>query len=630
MKKTLLTFAAILCACLMNAQPIPSEVAEPGAKGLLPEPNEMSPARDRELPILTLSDVGFSPLIINGIVDIEANLKFPMVEEVGCEYYTLQHRVHGTGTWETMREGEETKIIGNRSIGVSPEIYAITDYRLVLHGGGLDGYVSNTVTAKPISVISRYTSWNESPMVEHCMVGIPVGSGFSVSAETYNSGDIKKYATEENPEYFSYQWYRRNPYNADMEPISGASNSIYTPTTDDLGYELVLQVGGDKQHLDFSLYHAFAGVVCVPVQASIEYLGSDGFILNTDYVIPEPQKMFVLGESWMEDAPTLNPNCISETAPGQYVFRMTEEEYNYSVYELANPAYFLTFIYKFEGAEEGEEELWYREVQIMSDRYKGQLSVKALQGGTAVPAIIDVIGKNIDGKWDVVASQEVNAETGEAVFQQDWEADTDDRIFFGEYYVKARNTASTMETFYPSTPLWTSASLVDIVSENMWEPKQVEINLLTMPAPLAGTGLIEGNINTGLASESQRKAPAQDGITVYLLDDANSIVAQTTTDYNGNFRFENVPFGSYTVLPNIAGYTVVAPTEVTLTAANPSVSDVFYSVSDDEVIPTGICKPAHADTNIESIWSLSGIQKQTRGLNIIRMSDGSIRKIISK
>lgn len=630
MKKTLLLLAVTLFTGLMNAQPVPSEVAEPGAKGLLPQPKDIAPARPRELPILTLSDVGFDPFIVNGMVDIEANLKFPMVEEVGCEYYTIQFRVRGREEWETMTQGEDTWTISGNSIGVSPEIYAMTDYRLVLHGGERDGYVSNTVTAKPISIISRYTGWSESPTVEHCMVGIPVGSGFSVSAETYNSGDFKKYSTEENPEYFTYQWYRSNPYNADIEPIRGATESIYTPTVDDLGYGLLLQVGGDNVHLDFSLYHAFAGVVCIPVQASVGYIGSDGFILNTDYVIPEPQKMFVLGVSWMEDAPALDPNCISQAAPGQYVFRMTEEQYNYNIYELDSPAYFLTFIYKFGGAEEGEEELWYREVQIMSDRFKGQLNVKALQEGTAVPTTIDVIGKDIDGKWGVVASQEVNAETGEAVFQQDWETDTDSRIFFGEYYVKARSTASTMETFYPSTPIWTSASLVDIASENMWDPRQVDIALQLSPAPLTGTGLIEGNVDTGLPKESLRRAMAREGITVYLLDAANNIVSQCTTDADGSFYFEHLPFGTYTVLPNIAGYTVMAPTEVTLSAERPIVSDVYYSMSDDQVIPTGIGSTTISNATVQGIWSLSGIQKPTRGLNIVRMSDGTMKKIIRK
>lgn len=628
MNRTLLLVAVLTSTALTFAQPTPSAVEVPGGKGPLPQMADIAPAREGEIPILTLSHVGFSPTIINGHVDIEANLSFPMVEEVGCEYYTAQYKAHGATEWETMKSGGETWQISERSVGICPDIYYVTDYRLVLHGGEKDGLVSNTVTAKPLGMASRYTGWSESPSVEHCMVGIPIGESFTFSAETYKDGNITSYSVEENPDNFRYQWYRNNPSNGDREPIRGATDRIYTPQPEDIGYQLVLEVSGDKEHLDFYLYHPFNGDVCVPVQACPTYLGSDGFILNTDYIIPEPQKMFVQGESWMEDAPVFNPSCISEVAPGQYMFRLPEEEYNYCIFELANPGYFLTFIYKDIW---GDGEDWYREVQIMTDRYKGMLTVKVQQDGSPAQTTIDVIGKNIDGDWGVVASGEVNAETGEAVFEQNWETDTDTRIFCGEYYVKARATASTMETYYPATPLWMSATLVDITDESAWDPKLLEINLLPMPAPLAGTGVIEGTVNTDQPAVGRRKAAgAQAGIIVYLLDDAGNVVAQTSTDDGGKYRFENVPFGSYTVLPNIDGYNVEAPTEVTLSTESPTISDVDYTVTDDTVIPTVIPTTAASNTTIQSVWSISGCLGATHGLNIVRMSDGTAKKIIMK
>lgn len=628
MKKNLLVLAMLLCTSLMNAQPIPSAVEVPGGKGQLPQASDIAPAREGEIPILTLSHVGFSPLIINGYVDIEANLSFPMVEEMGCEYYTAQYKAHGTTEWETMQSGGEPWHIGERTVGISPDIYYVTDYRLVLHGGEKDGLVSNTVTAKPLSMASRYTGWSESPSIEHCMVGVPIGESFSVSAETYKNGNITGYSTEENPEVFTYQWYRRNPNNRDTEEIAGATNPIYTPTTEDLGYQLVIGVGGDKEHLDFSLYHPLHGVVCVPVQASVGYIGNDGFVLNTDYIIPEPQKMFVQGESWMEDAPVFDPNCISEVSPGRYMFRLPEEEYNYCIYELANPAYFLTFIYKDIW---GDGEDWYREVQLMTDRYKGMLTVKPQLSGNAVSTIVDVIGKNIDGGWTVVASQEVN-ENGEAVFEQDWENNTDTRVFLGDCYVKAHATDNTLETYYPSTPIWASASPVSIESDNAWDPKQVEINLQPVPAPMTGSGVIEGTVSSASANYAKAKAAAlQTSIMVYLLDaQTGEIVAQATTDEDGRFRFENVPFGTYKVLPNIDGCTVSTPVNVELTAENPVVSDVDYTVTEDKVIPDGIRATTISGSAVQGIWSLSGYQNATRGLNIIRYSDGTTRKILMK
>lgn len=619
----------LLCTCLTYAQPTPSQVEVPGSKGLLPKTADITPAREGEIPILTLSHVGYAPIIINGYVDIEANLSFPMVEEVGCEYYTAQYRAHGTTEWETMTSGGTTWKISDRSVGISPDIYFVTDYRLVLHGGEKDGLVSNTVTAKPLSMASRYTGWSESPSVEHCMVGVPIGESFTFSAETYKSGNITKYNFEENPECFRYQWYRSNPNNGDREQIQGATDRIYTPLPEDIGYQLVLEVSGDKEHCDFYLYHPFSGVVCVPVQASVAYIGSDGFILNTDYVIPEPQNMFVLGETWVEDAPVLNPDCISEIKAGQYAFRLPEEEYNYSIYELANPAYFLTFIYKDIW---GDGEDWYREVQLMTDRYKGCLTVKAALDGNAVSTTIDVVGKNIDGQYSVIASMEMNTD-GEAVFEQDWNTGTDNRVFLGDHYVKARATESTMETYYPATSLWTSASPVSIESENSWNPKQVEISLQPIPAPLTGIGVIEGIVSSATASHARARAAAlQTSIMVYLLDaQSGDIVAQASTDDAGRFRFENVPFGSYQVLPNIDGCTVSTPAEVEVTAENPVISEVDYTITEGEVIPDGIRSTTTSKSSaVLGVWSLSGCQKATRGLNIMRMSDGTVKKVILK
>ena len=98
-----------------------------------------------------------------------------------------------------------------------------------------------------------------------------------------------------------------------------------------------------------------------------------------------------------------------------------------------------------------------------------------------------------------------------------------------------------------------------------------------------------------------------------------------------------MPFGSYTVVPNVDGYVVVAPTEVTLTAGNPIASDVNYDVTSEGVIPTGIRTTTIAGSTVQSVWSLSGIQSLARGqkqgpaqVSIMRMSDGTVKKVIMK
>ena len=473
MKKKLTLFVVALMGVLsMTAQNgwLPAEVSNPGYKGALPEVAPLAPARQGELPILTLYHVGFDPYIINGRVRMQAEMSFPFVSEAGCEYYTMRYRAHGSSTWNYIMDGDTPQHYGSSYVGVSPSISYVTDYQLELHGGEMDGYVSNIVTATPPTMYSRYRGWSEDPTIERALVGIPVGQQFSVSAETYQDGNITGYSTEENPDYFTFQWYRRNPNNWDMEKIEDATTAVYTPTIEDLGYQLVIQVGGDKVHCDFTLNHPLNGVVCVPVLASVSYIGADGFVLNTDYVIPEPQQMFKRMEyDWMENAPQFDPSCISERTPGQYVFRTPMEDYNYRIFELVNPAYFLTFYYEMMG--------WYREVQIMSDVYTAGLGVKAEIAGQSVHTTIDVIGQNIDGEWVTVTSGELT-EAG------------NDILYFGNdiyrrpYYLRANATDGTQTTYYPSALSMSEAETV--MPGEVWAAPEFTIQVLGSNIPDEG------------------------------------------------------------------------------------------------------------------------------------------------
>ena len=465
-KKFTLFLVAFMGVLAMHAQNgrTPQEVTEPGCKGALPELPAIAPAREGEIPILELSHVGYDTNYWNGGVYIAAHLSFPMVSEVGCEYYTVQHRRHGNTGWSTMMDGENPVQYGERTVGGTLIIGESTDYRLVLHGGEKDGYVSNAITATPPTFYSRYIGWTESPTIEHTMVGIPVGEQFNVTSRTYVEGETTDYTSEEHPDYFTYQWYRRNPNNWDMEKIEGATGAIYTPTTEDLGYQLVIGVGGDKVHCDFTLLHPLNGVVCVPVLASVSYIGNDGFVLNTEYVIPEPQKMFTRMEyDWMENPTFFDPSCVSQRAPGQYVFRTPMEDYNYRIFELANPAYFLTFYYEMMG--------WYREVQIMSDAYLGGMGVKVEKDGQPVQTTVDVIGQNIDGEWVTVATLSTD---GNVVY-------TGDGIYKRPYYLKANATDATQETFYPSAPTMSQAETV--MPGEMWSAPEFTIEALGQDNP---------------------------------------------------------------------------------------------------------------------------------------------------
>ena len=90
---------------------------------------------------------------------------------------------------------------------------------------------------------------------------------FSVDAHDTSKGTMEEYT--QDSEYMRFQWYRRNPYNYDMTAIAGATKLTYTPTLDDVGYELVLEISGDRDHCGFIfrklLSGVYNGIVSVPV-----------------------------------------------------------------------------------------------------------------------------------------------------------------------------------------------------------------------------------------------------------------------------------------------------------------------------------------------------------------------------
>ena len=69
------------------------------------------------------------------------------------------------------------------------------------------------------------------------------------------------------------------------------------------------------------------------------------------------------------------------------------------------------------------------------------------------------------------------------------------------------------------------------------------------------------------------------GVVLVLLDENGTVVANTTTDSNGNFSFENVPPGKYTVVEyNPKGYTDVTPSLITV---DTSKGDIVVNIVDE-------------------------------------------------
>lgn len=644
MKRLMFTLSVLLCALCMNAQNghTPVAVENPGSKGPLPQLPVVTPLEEGRFFGLSLTEVGYSSIIFNGHYSVEATLSWPKVEAYEADYYTLQYSNHGENNWTDYGDSDGAYHYKENTVGASPRIYAPTDYRLILHGGKKDGYISNVVTANPPSMLSRQNGWGHSEPY-YTVVGNPVGKTFNLSVTSHVDNKNIDYNTDENPDYFTYQWYRQNPNNGELTPIKDATERTYTPTIDDVGYVLLLELGGDNKHISFTYRITFSDAVVLPILAQPIYVDNDGFVLNTDYDLPNFEDLFYI-DGWNEDGDYTTPfkGVVTERQPGTYAVHLAPEQYNYGTILSKTPGLMLTFLYNWGQDQQGNIEYTYREAQIMSDRYKAPICVKSTFAGRELPTTVDIIGRNIEGEWAVKKSVEVTDAEGVKL------KDDDGLSTLNDYYLKAHATTGTLDTYYPSALFWSEAAKVE--PGEKWEEKTVEgqdypdwvsiINTYTVeakeaPAPLTGSGVIEGSINQTADAAAARRAEATDNETVmvYLKQKSDgTIIAQTTTDATGKFRFENVPFGDFQVVANIDGCTTEQPIEVTLTAEQPTATGVDYVVEGTAIVSaeaSGISATRLMGT-ARTIYTLDGRRTSTlqHGLNVVRMPDGSIRKIL--
>ena len=444
----------LLSPLTLFAQHTPQEVLEPGAKGELPALPEIAAARSGELDILMLTSVYFD---FGYSGSNEAWLSFGATpKELGATSFTLQYRSHDGGSWSNKMEPYSE----NTSMDDVVMPYAQTDFRLLVNGGEYDGFISNVVTAKiGTGPHTSCSGWSESEQMFK-MVGYPIGSTFGFGITVNVSGTMTDY--DQSAGFYRYQWYRQNPNNGDYKPIEGATEATYTPVLDDCGSNMLLEVYGDGTNCNFTLCHNF-GMVYLPVQASLSYIGTDGFVMNTDYVIPNAATAFVNYDQYYGTMDDFVPvSGVSERQPGQYVFRLSKDQYDGYEFDLKEDGYKLTFVYMQDWLEIPEP--WYREAQVMADRYVAPMTVKAMFSGRPVPTDINVWGRNIDNELVKVATAYQETSNFDGV-------SFDDLYTIGSGYVlEALGTPSTATTYYPAALSMDAATAVYPGYDEEWNP----------------------------------------------------------------------------------------------------------------------------------------------------------------
>ena len=557
----------------------------PASKGSLPAPQEIPGPAQGRFPGLILEEVNYchrNGFIVNGnwmnLDAYETYMPVSYPEEFSGEYYTLEYRTKSSGVWKTYTDDEGKAVqYSGRVSALGPEITEDTDYRIMLHGGPMDGYLSNEVSAKMPTVNYSVITRRYVSQPNFITPGVKV-EGALIDAERQDRGHLEDYEAKYNTLY-KHQWYRRNPKTLDMEAIEGATELDYTPVLEDVGYELVDVTTGDDVNISF--YAASShGIVSVAIGASIDYIGDDGFVLNTDYDIPDPEKKIILNkydETLGTDVEAPFGSTLEKRKPGQYAIKMNVESYQYGQLQYADEGYNLSFVYKSPVYDDNGYtkiigyEPWYHFPMIEPQAFYRMLQIKPLLNGKSFATSVDILGKNIDGKLVTVKTLEAD-ELSDGIMTTD--------VYKGKYYVKAHQADGTMETYSPAALIWSEAGIVEPEAENWaiedWQPTCATINIAEPPTPLQGSSIIEGTIILQTTASARTRGNDDMTYTVYLKDKSTGkMVAQTQTDASGHYKFENVPVGDYVVIPNVDGFKAAAsaPVEIQITQANQTITN---------------------------------------------------------
>ena len=588
-----------------------AQKVEPGSKGTLPT-----------VPTLAMPEANhFGGLELAQVFGNSPTLTWGDLTKYGASSCTVERRDNPDGEWEVVWEAEAVDENGYKSSGVGLGIEVASDFRMILHGGDMDGYISNTVTAYPTTMETWRGGWSKSDQQMYNLVGLKLAESFTFYVNAYIDEKEKELTQDDN--CFYYQWYRRNPNTYDMTLIEGATQKAYTPVIDDAGYELILNITGDEKNCSF-MYNFNYGMVYQPIQASFEKFYVDGFVLNTDYDVAPGDLIMVSNENYGEDNKNGKSLKATKVKSGQYAVRMARDDYEYNMLNVVGDGYMLVAVYDAQWMDEP----WYREVQIMAGHAGESIEVKPQLNGKTYPAQIEVIGKNMDGEEVVVDTWKFkdnendngevdNGDNGEGGIEGDNGADgkveDDDALsrryrtrgdyvegeyvayfflFEGTYYLRTTLDDEILQTYYPNSVTFADATPIEVVAvdwDNMTEEEMnnyrtpsYTIDMVPMPAVLEGTGMISGSLEN-----------KPDGnVYAYLKDKDGDIVSASPVytpdnDNVGEFGFIKLPFGDYQVLIDALGYKMPQVQTVSVTEAAPKVEGVEYLAENFEIVTKG-------------------------------------------
>lgn len=464
MKKTLLLIALLLPIGTMQAQHMQSDPVEPASKGPLPELPVLAEPEEGHFGGLKLDYTTLSPFQGKNW-SYEAELSFPTPASLGGESYTLQVK-RSYNDWETYNES-------NTITGSGQIVYSMgCTYRLRLNGGDKDGWLSNEAYVPYHSIPSQKKNtqtWGN----QETFVGSTLRSS-SITIYVYNDiQNLSSYTSYKDDDSFIHTWYRRNPNTGEMTS-TGVHDANYVVTVDDVGYEMVEVIEGDKKKTDFYFSNTI-GIAKLAVCSSAEFF-YEGFIVNTEYDLPNPQALLGFSEYDEELGASVikpfAPENFRVLAPGRYAILCPWEKYGWQYMYTTNNMI---------GICEKVSDYYIRQLYLWAGA--GQLETHAMQDGVQLDgANVNLLEKNIDGNMQYVYTSTNDYLTA---------------VSYVTLYAKAVNVGEgNLPTYYPSALLWTEAQPFDIQSMHMSEegPHPIDIEVRRDFGPLGGECTIDGLI----------------------------------------------------------------------------------------------------------------------------------------
>ncbi len=168
----------------------------------------------------------------------------------------------------------------------------------------------------------------------------------------------------------------------------------------------------------------------------------------------------------------------------------------------------------------------------------------------------------------------------------------------GEYYLLAKVTLATdptlifklFPTYFESTTVWGSAK--QIVFDGCGGSLDNQI-VMKVAHITTGNWIMGGNVSRGAGKGTSNGVPDQ---LIYLRDISNNSILQTYTDINGDYTFDSLPDGNYTIYPEEIGYTTTPSSLITLNANTPTHNNIDFEIIGNTIVPK-------STSSINPIWN---------------------------